>query len=81
MKRVLRPDGQLILVDHIRSETKPVFWIQKIIEFFSIRIDGDNMTRRSFDQVAANGFTIEEQDRFKLGGIVLCSMSPCPQAS
>lgn len=70
MKRVLKPDGQLILVDHIRSRSRPVLLIQKIIEFFSIRIDGDSMTRRPRDQVVANGFTIEEQDRFKLGGIV-----------
>ena len=70
MKRVLKPDGRLILVDHIRSESRPVFLIQKIIEIFSIRIDGDNMTRRPLDQVSANGFTVEERDRFKLGGIV-----------
>ncbi len=70
MKRILKRDGQLVLVDHIRSESKVILSIQKIIEFISIRVDGDRMTRRPLDQVVANGFTIEEQDRFKLGGIV-----------
>jgi ubiquinone/menaquinone biosynthesis C-methylase UbiE len=35
MKRVLKPGGRLLLADHIRSAAKPVFWIQKLIEFFS----------------------------------------------
>ena len=70
MKRVLRPGGQLLLVDHIRSEAKPVFFIQKLIEFFSVRIDGDHMTRRPLDHVVAHGFEIKERDRFKLGGLV-----------
>jgi ubiquinone/menaquinone biosynthesis C-methylase UbiE len=70
MKRVLKPGGRLILVDHIRSETKPVLWIQKLIELVSVRVDGDRMTRRPFDQVTAHGFEIGEHDRFRWGGMV-----------
>lgn len=70
MKRVLRPGGRLILVDHIRSESKIVYALQKLMEFFSIRVDGDHMTRRPREQVERHGFQIEECDRFKWGGIV-----------
>jgi ubiquinone/menaquinone biosynthesis C-methylase UbiE len=70
MKRVLKPGGNLILVDHIRSETKPVLWIQKLIELVSLRLEGDYMTRRPFEQVTAHGFEVRERDRFKWGGIV-----------
>lgn len=70
VKRVLRPGGRLILVDHIRSQAKPILWVQKIIEFFSVRIEGDYMTRRPLDQVSAQGFEIEQAERFKWGGIV-----------
>jgi SAM-dependent methyltransferase len=70
MKRVLKPGGSLILVDHIRSETLPVLLIQKVIEFFSMRVDGDHMTRRPREQVTAHGFEISESDRFRWGGMV-----------
>lgn len=70
MKRVLKPGGRLILVDHVRSESRLVYWIQKLIELISVRMDGDHMTRRPLDQVTAQSFEIDERDRFKLGGIV-----------
>lgn len=70
MKRVLRPGGKLILVDHIRSRSRPVLWAQRVIELFSSRIEGDYMTRRPFDQVTAHGLQVAERDRFRWGGMV-----------
>jgi len=67
MKRVLRPGRSLVLVDHIRSSSQVVFAIQKLIEFVSVRVDGDRMTRRPSEQVAAEGFEIQERDRFRWG--------------
>lgn len=70
MKRVLREDGKLILVDHIRSRFKPVYWLQKLIESISVRVDGDHMTRRPLDQVRAHGFGVIERERLGPTGIV-----------
>lgn len=67
MERVLKPGGKLVLVDHIRSSVIPVFWLQKGIEVFSIRLEGDHMTRRPATAVEALGFEITERDRFRLG--------------
>jgi ubiquinone/menaquinone biosynthesis C-methylase UbiE len=67
MRRVLRPAGQLILVDHIRSTSRPVYWLQKVIEVASVRIDGDHMTRRPADIVEQLGFEVIERDRFRRG--------------
>jgi ubiquinone/menaquinone biosynthesis C-methylase UbiE len=70
MKRVLRPSGRLILADHIRSAVRPVFWFQKVIEFFSMRLEGEHMTRRPLEDVVASGFEIMERERLGPAGII-----------
>lgn len=70
MKRVLRPNGKLILVDHIRSSVRPVLWMQKAIEFLTARSEGEHMTRRPLDQVVAHGFDVIERQRLAPGAVV-----------
>lgn len=67
MKRVLRPGAKLILVDHIRSAVKPIYWIQKVVEFFTRRLEGENMTRRPLEHVKAEGFDVQERERMRAG--------------
>ncbi|MGH2629204.1 MAG: class I SAM-dependent methyltransferase [Actinomycetota bacterium] len=66
MKRVLRPGGRLILVDHVRSSVKPFYWLQRLLEL-APRRNGDELTRRPLTHVLAAGFTIEEVDRLRAG--------------
>ncbi len=67
MKRVLRPGGKLILVDHIRSAVKPIFWLQKAVEFFTRRLEGEHMTRRPLEYVKAEGLAVQERNRLRAG--------------
>lgn len=67
MKRVLKPGGRLILVDHIRSSVKPLFWLQWFIEFVPSRTKGEYMTRRPALQVAAANLDIQARDRLRMG--------------
>ena len=69
MKRVLRPEGRLILVDHVRSTVKPLYWLQWIYEFVPSRTKGEYMTRRPALHVIAAGFEIEARDRLRAGVI------------
>jgi ubiquinone/menaquinone biosynthesis C-methylase UbiE len=67
MKRVLKPGGRLILVDHIRSTVKPIFWLQRLYELIPSRIKGEYMTRRPALHVMAANFEIRARDRLRAG--------------
>lgn len=79
MHRVLRRGGKLILVDHIRSSSKPVLWFQKLIEFFSRRIEGEYMTRRPAEYLEPVGFEIQERERLGPTGIIERVVATKPQ--
>lgn len=66
VRRVLRPAGALILVDHVRSSVAPLRWLQHLVELMPSRTT-DELTRRPIEQVVAGGFTIEESDRLRAG--------------
>lgn len=67
MKRVMRPGAKLILVDHVGSTVSPILWLQKSIEFFTARLEGEHMTRRPLRYVEAHGFEILERQRMRAG--------------
>jgi len=66
IRRVLKPGGSLILVDHIRSSVPPIFWLQRLMEMSRTRNE-DELTRRPREHVEAAGFTIEASDRLRAG--------------
>lgn len=67
MWRVLRPSGRLLLADHVVSTSAPVRALQRLLELATIPIGGENFRRRPVGHVRDRGFTIEKQERFKLG--------------
>ena len=67
MSRVLRPGGQLILVDHIESTSRVVRAVQRFLEIFTVPLDGEHFLRRPLNIVQTAGFTVERVQRFNLG--------------
>ena len=67
MKRVLRPGGRLVLVDHVRSDVRPILATQRLMEPIWVRFHSDSLLRRPLEHVEAEGFDIEQRQRLKWG--------------
>jgi len=67
MKRVLRPGGKLLLIDHVPSTTRLWRDIQWLLEQVTLRVEGEHMLRRPLELVRAEGFEIERAERLKAG--------------
>jgi ubiquinone/menaquinone biosynthesis C-methylase UbiE len=67
MKRVLRPGGRVLLLEHVRSPLLAVRFIQRAIEPLSMWLGADHLTREPLEFLRAHGLEIEELERSKLG--------------
>jgi ubiquinone/menaquinone biosynthesis C-methylase UbiE len=67
MRRLLRPDGRVLLLEHARSPRLVVRAIQRALEPLTVWLGGDHLVREPLELLAAEGFEIEEIERSKLG--------------
>ncbi len=67
MRRVLRPGGRLLLLDHVAGRPAWIRALQWLIERVTIRMGGEYLRRRPLVQVREAGFLIERRERSKLG--------------
>ncbi|MCC6179837.1 MAG: class I SAM-dependent methyltransferase [Chloroflexi bacterium] len=67
MKRVLRPGGRLLLIDHVPSSTWLWRGIQWLLEQVTVRVEGEYLLRRPLELVRAEGFEIEHAEWLKAG--------------
>jgi len=66
-RRVLRPQGRFLLLEHVRSPLAVVRGFEWLIELFTARLQGDHMLREPLDSLQAEGFVVERLERSKLG--------------
>jgi ubiquinone/menaquinone biosynthesis C-methylase UbiE len=67
IKRVLKPGGSLVSLDHVRSPVLAVRLVQKAINPLAVRFEGDHIVREPLEYYRAHGFEIIEVGRSKWG--------------
>jgi ubiquinone/menaquinone biosynthesis C-methylase UbiE len=65
--RVLRPGGQLIMLEHVRSPAPAVRLGQRLLNPLSVRFVADHLLREPLHPVRALGFEVVELERLKWG--------------
>lgn len=67
IRRVLRPGGRVLLLEHVRSPARAVRAGQRLLAPLALRFEGDHLLREPLDHLRAEGFRIDELVRSKWG--------------
>jgi len=60
MHRVLKPDGEMINIEHMRSSTRWIASYEDFINPISVDLTGVNVNRKTVENIGKAGFTIKD---------------------
>jgi ubiquinone/menaquinone biosynthesis C-methylase UbiE len=69
LARVVRPGGQVLLLEHMRSANSILGALMDFINPWVVRVMGANINRRTVENVRASGLQIESVEDLGMGGI------------
>lgn len=69
LARVVRPGGQVLLLEHMRSANRILGALMDFVNPLVVRLMGANINRRTVENVRASGLQIESADDLGMGGI------------
>jgi ubiquinone/menaquinone biosynthesis C-methylase UbiE len=72
LRRVVKPDGQVLLLEHVRIDTPIMGWIMDRLNPLVVRIVGANINRRTVENVKAAGFLFDKIEH--LGSMKMVKM-------
>ncbi len=67
--RVVKPDGQIFLLEHVRSDKPVVGTLMDILNPALVRMTGANINRRTVENVRRSGLHIERVEDLGMGDI------------
>ena len=67
VRRVLRPGGRFLALEHVRSPLAAVRAVQRLLDPLAVRFGHDHLLREPLDHLRAEGFELERVERSKLG--------------
>ncbi|MDP6712992.1 MAG: hypothetical protein QGG38_10035, partial [Nitrospinaceae bacterium] len=66
IKRVLKPNGKLIMFEHVMSRNPVYGLILRIMSIFTVAIEGTHLDRDTVDNIHKAGFTVEKEQNVYL---------------
>ncbi|MBI5292222.1 MAG: class I SAM-dependent methyltransferase [Chloroflexi bacterium] len=69
LKRVVRPGGQVLLLEHMRAASPMLGALMDTVNPLVVRMMGANVNRRTVENVRASGLTVESVEDLGMGGI------------
>ena len=69
LKRVVRPGGQVLLLEHVRSANPVLGALMDSVNPLVVRMMGANVNRRTVENVRASGLAVESVEDLGMGGI------------
>jgi ubiquinone/menaquinone biosynthesis C-methylase UbiE len=81
LHRVFRPGGRLLLIEHVRSPSRPVRAVQRLLDPLTVRFEGDHLLREPLDHLRSQAFEVERFERSKWGIVERAAARKPPVAS
>ncbi len=78
--RVCRPDGRIVLLEHVRSPVAPVYAVERLLSPLQERIIGCHLTRQTAEVARGVGLTIRSERR-RVFGVVRLVVAEMPDAA
>jgi ubiquinone/menaquinone biosynthesis C-methylase UbiE len=70
LRRVVRPDGLVLLLEHVRIDRPVIGRLMDLLNPIVVRLMGANINRRTVENVRQAGLTIERVENLTANGLV-----------